>query len=116
MIIIETCPKCGHDLEHLVLTCNPPIPQKYCPACGWSWTGKREEVVRVPFKEENIDDNVAVPPTAKLTNLVDVSMPSLANVNAEDAAIQILPFTPTDATVINVNFNTSTGEFESPEE
>lgn len=49
MIIIETCPVCGHDLTDLVLTTYPPIPQKQCFSCGWSWTGKREEVVRVPF-------------------------------------------------------------------
>jgi len=49
MRIIETCPVCGHDLVDLVLTVNPPIPQKKCFACGWSWTGEPEEVVRVPF-------------------------------------------------------------------
>lgn len=49
MKIIETCPKCGHDLVDLVLTTNPPIPQKKCFNCGWEWTGEREEVVRVPF-------------------------------------------------------------------
>lgn len=49
MRIIETCPKCGHDLTDLVLTTYPPIPQKKCFNCGWEWTGKPEEVVRVPF-------------------------------------------------------------------
>jgi hypothetical protein len=48
-MIIETCPKCGHDLIDLILASNPPIPKKECHNCGWSWTGKREEVVRVPF-------------------------------------------------------------------
>ena len=49
MRIIETCPKCGHDLVDLALTTYPPIPQKKCFNCGWEWTGEREEVVRVPF-------------------------------------------------------------------
>lgn len=49
MIIIETCPKCGHDLTDLILATNPPIPQKKCFSCGWEWTGEPEEVVRVPF-------------------------------------------------------------------
>lgn len=49
MIIIETCPECGHDLVDLVLTTFPPIPAKQCPRCGWHWEGEREEVVRVPF-------------------------------------------------------------------
>jgi hypothetical protein len=49
MIIIETCPKCGHDLMDTVICTYPPIPKKECTSCGWSWTGEREEVVRVPF-------------------------------------------------------------------
>ena len=50
-MIVETCPKCGHDLEQMMLTCDPPVPKKYCPDCGWSWTGEPEEIVRVPFGE-----------------------------------------------------------------
>ena len=49
MRIIETCPKCGHDLVDLVIATYPPIPQKKCFSCGWEWPGEREEVVRVPF-------------------------------------------------------------------
>ncbi len=49
MIIIETCPKCGHDLTDEVICTYPPIPRKICHNCGWSWEGKREEIVRVPF-------------------------------------------------------------------
>ena len=49
MKIIETCPKCGHDLINIMLTSNPPIPKKECWNCGWSWTGEIEEIVRVPF-------------------------------------------------------------------
>lgn len=48
-IIIETCPKCGHDLMNEVICTNPPIPKKGCPNCGWSWTGEPEEVIRMPF-------------------------------------------------------------------
>lgn len=48
-IIIETCPKCGHDLHSEVICTNPPIPREVCYNCGWSWEGEREEIVRVPF-------------------------------------------------------------------
>lgn len=51
MIIIETCPKCGHDLSDSVICTNPPIPKKECYNCGWTWEGQREEVIRVPFVE-----------------------------------------------------------------
>ena len=62
MIIIETCPKCGHDLTDLVICTYPPIPQKKCFNCGWSWEGKREEVIRVPFggNELIVDDLVDI--------------------------------------------------------
>lgn len=53
MIIIETCPVCGNDLTDEVICTNPPIPRKVCWSCGWSWEGKREEVVRVPFYNDN---------------------------------------------------------------
>ena len=49
MIIIETCPKCGHDLQDEVICTYPPIPRKVCWNCGWSWTGKPEKITRVPF-------------------------------------------------------------------
>lgn len=55
MIIIETCPKCGHDLVDSVICTNSPIPKKECINCGWTWEGKREEIVRVPFVENKID-------------------------------------------------------------
>ena len=57
MIIIETCPVCGHDLRDEVICTNPPIPRKVCYSCGWSWTGEQETVIRVPFGGEHIDDN-----------------------------------------------------------
>lgn len=49
MIIIETCPKCGHDLRDEVICTYPPISRKVCWNCGWSWTGKPEKITRVPF-------------------------------------------------------------------
>ena len=49
MIIVETCPKCGHDLRDEVICTYPPIPRKVCWNCGWSWTGEREKIKRVPF-------------------------------------------------------------------
>lgn len=49
MIIIETCPKCGHDLQNTVICTYPPIPRKVCWNCGWSWTGEPEKITRVPF-------------------------------------------------------------------
>ena len=55
MIIIETCPKCGHDLMDLVIATYPPIPQKKCFSCGWSWEGEREEVIRVPFGGNSLE-------------------------------------------------------------
>lgn len=63
MRIIETCPKCGHDLVDLALATYPPIPQKKCFNCGWEWTGEREEVVRVPFSGDtytNATDTVTI--------------------------------------------------------
>ena len=58
-MIIETCPKCGHDLQDITIATNPPIPKKWCMHCGWSWTGSVEEIVRRPF----------VPPEPETPNL-----------------------------------------------
>lgn len=55
MRIIETCPKCGHDLIDIMLASNPPIPKKECWNCGWSWEGEPEEIVRVPFGENSLE-------------------------------------------------------------
>lgn len=60
-MIIETCPKCGHDLISLMLTTNPPIPKKECIHCGWTWVGKSEEVVRVPFVEKTVHTTLSAP-------------------------------------------------------
>lgn len=43
------CPKCGRDLLDSVIAVMPPIHKKECLHCGWSWQGKPEEVIRVPF-------------------------------------------------------------------
>lgn len=48
-MIIETCPRCGADLQHLVFATYPPIPAWYCPRCEWRYE-KREPIKRVPFK------------------------------------------------------------------
>lgn len=71
MRIIETCPECGHDLVGIELMSYPPIPQKKCLHCGWSWTGEPEEVVRVPFgghnpnitKQPSLNDYINTPYT-----------------------------------------------------
>ena len=57
MIIIETCPKCGHDLHDEMICIYPPIPRKVCYNCGWSWEGEREEVIRVPFGGNSYKDD-----------------------------------------------------------
>ena len=54
-IIIETCPKCGHDLKDLIIATFPPIPKKECWNCGWSWTGEPEEVIRMPFGGNSLE-------------------------------------------------------------
>lgn len=48
-MIIETCPKCEHDLQDEVICTYPPIPRKVCWNCGCSWTGEPEKITRVPF-------------------------------------------------------------------
>ena len=58
MIIVETCPKCGADIEDLVIATYPPIPVKRCTKCDWRWEGEREDVVRVPFKEPDKNEYI----------------------------------------------------------
>ena len=50
MMIVYTCPKCGHDLFETVLTSNPPIHRKECLKCGWSWQSTPEPIRRIPFQ------------------------------------------------------------------
>ena len=54
MIIIETCPKCGHYLRDEMICTYPPIPRKYCPNCGWSWEGKGDEIIKIRFDEDSL--------------------------------------------------------------
>lgn len=63
MVIIETCPECGHDLIDIELTTYPPIPSKHCTNCGWSWQAEREDIVRIPF-----DPNKQHVPTITILN------------------------------------------------
>lgn len=49
MILIETCPKCGADLQDSVVCTYPPIYRKECTRCHWSWESRPEEIKRVPF-------------------------------------------------------------------
>lgn len=77
MIVIETCPKCGHDLMDTIIATYPPIPKKECASCGWSWTGEREEVVRVPFGGNSgliVDDLVDICNTVDITDEVNSIM------------------------------------------
>ena len=49
-MIIQTCPKCGHDLQHFEYMVFPPIFVWFCPNCKWKYE-KSENVVCVPFRE-----------------------------------------------------------------
>lgn len=64
MIVEETCPKCGHTLESIMICTYPPIPQKRCSHCGWSWEGKREEIIRRPFIPPEFAEKPAEPKPA----------------------------------------------------
>lgn len=103
-IIIQTCPKCGHDLEDLVLTTYPPIYEKRCSACGWSWS-KRSELIRVPFNEESVGDEILTPTHPVPLTHSDVTIMPLNALTDAGTAI-----------AFDVNYNTITGEFTSPED
>lgn len=50
MQIIETCPKCGHDLIEYVVAISHAKRIKRCQYCGWAWERREDaEVMRVPF-------------------------------------------------------------------
>ena len=53
-MIIQTCPKCGADLEHIVYTTYPPIHALRCKSCSWAHEQK-ERLLRVPFQEPQED-------------------------------------------------------------
>ncbi len=50
-IIIQTCPECGSDLEHVVFTTYPPIEAWRCHKCGWEHR-YQETIKRVPFEPQ----------------------------------------------------------------
>lgn len=52
MSIIYTCPKCGSDLEEIVLATYPPQYQSRCPKCGWDHI-KKDTVIRIPYPEND---------------------------------------------------------------
>ena len=53
MRVIYTCPKCGSDLDEIILTTYPPKYMKMCKnlKCGWHHIEVPEEdaVVRIPY-------------------------------------------------------------------
>ena len=55
-ILIETCPKCGAELQNIVIATFPPIPKKQRYHCGWSWEGKPEKVEYRAFVEPMQDE------------------------------------------------------------
>lgn len=79
-IIIETCPKCGHDLLNEVICTYPPIPRKSCPSCGWSWEGEREEVIRVPFG----GNSLTVDDLVDICKDVNIEPSVLNNINSDN--------------------------------
>lgn len=100
MRIIETCPKCGHDLVDSVIATYPPIPQKKCFNCGWEWTGEAEEVVRVPFGG-NTYTNTTDTVTISLNDYINtpVTMPEVTLNGGVDGYIteRYVPVQPSDA-------------------
>lgn len=89
-MIIETCPKCGHDLVDLILASNPPIPKKECLNCGWSWTGKPEAVIRVPFRGDNDIFDATFYLNTNIDGTIDITTMLhnyLNNLSHEDARI-----------------------------
>lgn len=47
-MIVYICPKCGGDLQEIVLTSYPAQYQKYCSNCGWTHIEK-EKIYRIPY-------------------------------------------------------------------
>lgn len=47
-MIIETCPACGSDLIHVVLTSYPPKHMVQCTQCGWRYV-EEDKIERVPW-------------------------------------------------------------------
>ena len=53
MIFIDTCPKCGSDLNTMLICTYPPINRVECPCCGW-YNESKNEIIRNKF---NVDYN-----------------------------------------------------------
>lgn len=49
MRVLEVCPECGADIEHIEICTNPPISTRRCTRCSWKWEGEPEEIYRVSF-------------------------------------------------------------------
>ena len=58
MRIIEVCPECGADIEHIEICTNPPIHVRHCIKCDWRYESAAEEVMRIPFHPEGVTDVV----------------------------------------------------------
>ena len=111
MIIIETCPKCGADLQDSIICTNPPIPRKECLACGWHWEGEPDqEIVRVPFGGNSVNENI---------EHGSVTVTQLLNDNTGKSIENTVVHEPFDRTCIegtlNVILDTATNTFRSPE-
>ena len=52
MIVVETCPECGHELVTLCLASYPPQEYKECINCGWKSKTRKEKIVYQPCKAE----------------------------------------------------------------
>lgn len=88
MIVIETCPKCGHDLRDEVICTYPPIPRKVCWNCGWSWTGEPEKTVRVPFGGNlRVDDTPTLTTTNTKTETINLKDYTCASTFEQTACI-----------------------------
>lgn len=55
MIVVYTCPNCGHDLFETTIATYPPIYRKECPKCHWYWESTPEPIKRVPFVPDPIE-------------------------------------------------------------
>ena len=53
MIIIDFCPKCGHELRETVICTYPPIDRKECCRCGWSWESAPLPIIKPTMIQDN---------------------------------------------------------------
>ena len=52
MILVETCPKCGHDLIGLCLDSYQYVME--CFNCGWRSKAEQDEIIRIPYQETDL--------------------------------------------------------------